>query len=260
MNEDNKIKRGLEEIIRRTFEVIDNVYSVNKDKKNYNSRLIFPKYRNKNNIRVSEQELRFVFVDQFIKYCSEPQNKFDYYYSVEVPTQYVYSFPHSNDLPPIVSKDEEKGLQSASIDLAIYTKTSDTPVAIIEFKKDGCSAHEIAKDFLKLSVEPSTDRMLRYFLMISSSDTLLKKNANNGNPSGLLKSFTDKLEEDCFKFDTSKGLPWHEIDILWHRLPSGGERQRNGEILPIDRNDFRAIYNNNGIDGNAEKLIKIIEK
>ncbi len=33
MNEDNKIKRGLEEIIRRTFEVIDNVYSVNKDKK-----------------------------------------------------------------------------------------------------------------------------------------------------------------------------------------------------------------------------------
>jgi hypothetical protein len=42
MNEDNKIKRGLEEIIRRTFEVIDNVYSVNKDKKNYNSRLIFP--------------------------------------------------------------------------------------------------------------------------------------------------------------------------------------------------------------------------
>ncbi len=66
MNDDNKIKQGLEEIIRRTFEVIDNVYSVNKDKKNYNSRLIFPKYRNKNNIRVSEQELRFVFVDQFI--------------------------------------------------------------------------------------------------------------------------------------------------------------------------------------------------
>ena len=136
MNDDNKIKQGLEEIIRRTFEVIDSVYSINKDKKSYNSRLIFPKYRNKNNIRVSEQELRFIFVDQFIKFCSEPQNKFDYYYSVEVPTQYVYRFPHSNDLPPIVSKDEEKGLQSASIDLAIYTKTSDTPVAIIEFKKD----------------------------------------------------------------------------------------------------------------------------
>lgn len=282
MTEYNRIKHGLEEIIRRTFEVIDSVYSVNKDKKNYCSRLIFPKYRNKENIRVSEQELRFIFVDQFIKYCSDPKNNFDYYYSVEIPTQYVYSFPHCNDKCPTISKDEEPGLQSASIDLAVYTRTLDTPVAIIEFKKDGCSAHGIAKDFLKLSVEPGIDKMLRYFLMISSSDTpLLIKNTNNENTSGLLKSFANKLEKDCFKFGTSNGLPWHEIDILWHRLPSNKKCQQNENIpsidskdfrtiynnlltkkvklYQIDNNNFRAIYNNNGIDGNIEDLIKIIE-
>ena len=143
----NELKEALEYVLKQTFDTIDQIYkNVDHEQSIYNgSRLIFPRYRDKTRIRVSEQELRFIFVDQFIKYCMEQQGKFDYYYSVEVPTQYVYSFPHSNDMPPVVSK-KDKGMQSASIDLAIFKKDYDDPVAIIEFKKDGCGAHEIAKD------------------------------------------------------------------------------------------------------------------
>lgn len=251
MMEQDKLKSGLEEVIKRTFNVIDNVYSENKPKDKPDSRLIFPQKRDKTK-RVSEQELRFIFVDQFIKYCSDKNNKFDYYYSVEAPTQYVYHFyrdDRDDDKEPEFSVKKEKGdgKESASIDLAIYEKKTDSvnPVAIIEFKKDGCSAHEIAKDFLKLSVEPSSNEMLRYFIMISSSDTRLEK--KNG---GLLKSFENKLDKPCFHFHTSESIQWNQIDILWHRLPSDGEPIRNKEEkTPIDSNDFSAIYTHNGKNG-----------
>ena len=258
-----ELRGHIETIIKNTFEVIDEVYNNNKESdeektKSKNGRLVFPNYRDKRTIRVSEQELRFIFVDQFINYCKEHSNEFDYYYSVEVPTEYVYNFPHKNTEAPSVNNKDKEGMQSASIDLAIYKnkKASTSPVAIIEFKKDGCSAHEIAKDFLKLSVEPG-ETVLRFFIMISSSDTRLEKLSKKEIPCGLLSSFLDKFNEDCFCFEDNKDLTWNEIYIRWHRLPSNGEKQRNGTLKPIDSNDFSAIYNFKGIKDYSDKKLKI---
>lgn len=262
-----ELRDHIEKIIQNTFEAIDEVYKNNKNPKEEpenpkNGRLVFPNYRDKSKVRVSEQELRFIFVDQFINYCKENCGVFDYYYSVEVPTDYVYRFPHDNNEAPKVSKKYVEGMQSASIDMAIYKRASTKPVAIIEFKKDGCSAHEIAKDFLKLSVEPGEDEVLRYFIMISSSDSRLHKISKDGTKnkiSGLLKSFLDKFDEDCFCFDNNEKLNWNIIDIRWHRLPPNGEPQRNGkEKDPIDRNNFTASYNYKGIGGNDN--LKIVTK
>ena len=265
-----EIRDHIENIIQNTFKAIDEVYKNNKNPKAEpenakNGRLVFPNYRDKSIVRVSEQELRFIFVDQFINYCKENCGVFDYYYSVEVSTDYVYSFPHDNNEAPKVSKTNDEGKQSASIDMAIYKRASTRPVAIIEFKKDGCSAHEIAKDFLKLSVEPGGDEVLRFFIIISSSDTRLHKISKNGTNtkiSGLLKSFLDKFDEDCFCFDNSfdnnEELNWNTIDIRWHRLPFDGEPQRNGNKEPIDSNDFTASFNYKGIGGNEN--LKIVTK
>ena len=238
----DNFKKRLEAIIENSFKAIDKVYSENETRDGANSRLIFPKKRDKTK-RVSEQELRFIFVDQFIKYCSDNNNKFDYYYSVEAPTQYVYHFYRDDDKVPEFSVKKEKGdgKESASIDLAIYEKKPDSvnPVAIIEFKKDGCSAHEIAKDFLKLSIEPG-DEVLRYFIMISSSDTRLEKEKG-----GLMNSFKNKLEKKCFHYNITE--KWYNIDIRWHRLPPK---------KAVDSNDFSAIYTHNGKNGILNNIIR----
>ena len=225
----------IETIINNTFNAIDEVYKTNQESaEKGNSRLVFPKYRS-DKTRVSEQELRFIFVDQFIQYCNNSDNHFDYYYSVETPTRYKYKFYRDNGKVPEVSTQDGK---SASHDLTIFSKEGKS-VAVLEFKKDGCSAHEIAKDFLKLSVEPNDDQveMLRFFVMISASNTDLEKQSNNEKEIGLLQHFKNKLNNDCFNLKkNNQGINsgWHSIDLFWHRLPLEQE---------VDSNDFAALYN-----------------
>lgn len=51
----------------------------------------FPKYSGRyrnGETRISEQELRFIFVEQFNKYCKN--NSWNAYYSVETPTEEKY--------------------------------------------------------------------------------------------------------------------------------------------------------------------------
>ena len=68
----------IETIINNTFNAIDKVYNIKQESaEKGNSRLVFPKYRS-DKTRVSEQELRFIFVDQFIQYCNDLNNNFDY--------------------------------------------------------------------------------------------------------------------------------------------------------------------------------------
>ena len=129
-------------------------------------------------------------------------------------------------------------MESASHDLTIFSKDNKR-VAVVEFKKDGCSAHEIAKDFLKLSVEPNDDQveMLRFFVMISASNTDLEKQSKYGNNVGLLQHFKNKLKNDCFNLKEENQeikSGWHSIYLFWHRLPSNPN---------VDFNNFTAIYN-----------------
>ena len=83
----------------------------------------FPKYSGRyrnGETRISEQELRFIFVEQFNKYCNE-NNSWNAYYSVETPTEEKYIFSKKGDENcPHKVDGEVNGGQSAMIDLSIH--------------------------------------------------------------------------------------------------------------------------------------------
>ena len=93
--------------------------------------LIFPRYRKKDDLRVSEQEARFAFV--------EALNRGPFWYSVEVPTSKKYS-------------PSGKGSRSASTDLQLQ-ELDNTAVCNIEFKAHGVSTDAADKSSIYKDVE-----------------------------------------------------------------------------------------------------------
>ena len=141
-----KFQTKLEEVINNTFEILR--------KNDSGSRIVFPTYRDSNH-RVSEQELRFVFVEQ----VQELLKEYDYYYSVETPTKDKYRFSSKGSYEkPLVSTDGK----SASFDLSIVDKSNNT-IAIIEFKAKNSDSHEYAKDLCKLW-NPNEKSLYKYLL------------------------------------------------------------------------------------------------
>ena len=143
----------IENVINRTFEIIKKVYDYQQEKEGLKqqdngSRIIFPKKRKKQETRLSEQELRFIFVEQLNK---EIDGGWDVYYSVETPTKKEYGF----------SSQDKK--ESGNIDLVIHNSKLER-IALIEFKAKNPSARFYQKDFEKLTTEP--DDSLRYFIQI----------------------------------------------------------------------------------------------
>ena len=126
----------LEKVIERTFTILRENHS--------ESRIMFPIYRDSQR-RVSEQELRFVFVEQVQNLLKE----YDYFYSVETPTNSKYVFSENKKyVKPYVATESGSG-RSASFDLSIVDKNGNT-IAIIEFKAKSADPHEYAKDLCKL--------------------------------------------------------------------------------------------------------------
>ncbi len=100
-------------------------------------RLVFPRYREEEKLRVSEQEARFAFVEAL---CRGPLR-----YSVEAPTTKRYSFSSA-------------GSRSASTDLQIHEMNM-AGICNVEFKAKGKSPDakdndSIRKDVEKLLREP----------------------------------------------------------------------------------------------------------
>ncbi|MBQ8957529.1 MAG: hypothetical protein IJ057_03345 [Bacteroidales bacterium] len=89
-------KDYIEDVVCKTFEAIQDAYNYQQEKapKLDNpsriklSRIVFPKKRRGETTRISEQELRCVFVEQLNKKIAEG---WDVYYSFETPTQDAYS-------------------------------------------------------------------------------------------------------------------------------------------------------------------------
>ena len=111
-------KKHIKNVISKTFEIIEKVYKnqqeINKlevDKSE--SRILFPKKSSPETTRVSEQELRFAFVEQLKKEIGNGE-EWDVYYSVETPTMKKYLF--KDNFP---KRDENDG-QSANFDLVIH--------------------------------------------------------------------------------------------------------------------------------------------
>lgn len=156
-------------ITDKTFEILKNIYSYRvegqpTDSKDLGSRILFPHYSTKHRdgeIRFSEQELRFVFVEQFNRYCEE--NNLHYYYSVETPTQHKYLFSNKKD-PHL-----DEGGQSAMVDLAIHDSNLNR-VALIEFKSSNPEKFCYEKDFCKLKEEQSEyENICTFFIMFVKS-------------------------------------------------------------------------------------------
>ena len=105
------------------------------DKPNRKTQLKFPRYQNKNdNIRVSEQELRFTLTHFFHTQFVPPE----FYYSVETPTVEKYSFNGKKE-------------RSAATDLSFYHK--DKKILNIELKAHNAKQESINKDIEKLTIE-----------------------------------------------------------------------------------------------------------
>lgn len=175
-----KTREHIERIIHNTYKIIQSVYDNQKEAEGRKSgapsplsRIIYPKYRN-DKTRFSEQELRFIFVEQLNKEISEG---WDVYYSIETPTTKRYKF--KDEEYPKVYSENEKGGQSAQFDLVIHNNKYQR-IALIEFKANNTLAMHHEKDFVKLNKEGSND-ILTYFLEIVKSsdadtvDSLTKK-------------------------------------------------------------------------------------
>lgn len=165
----------IKKIIEKTFDVIKKVYAFQKESGSINeqinpseieSRILFPEYSKKRKSpekdRISEQELRFIFVEQLNKVAKEK----DLYYSVETPTEEAYVFSKDKGGPKIVIETDKDGV-SARTDLVIHIKEDNQFIrkALIEFKALNPTIENYQKDFCKLENEGEDDT-LKYFIQI----------------------------------------------------------------------------------------------
>lgn len=195
----DEIKNHIDAIIRSTFKALRDVFVHQKEGSNHNpigslSRIAFPLYSDGKTTRLSEQELRFVFVEVFNKYCREQH--LNWFYSVETPTKYKYKF--SNRGSKIEPKLDNDNGQSAMVDLAIHDADLNR-LALFEFKALNPDASCFAKDFVKLENEPD---VLTYFLMYVKSHNI-----------GTIKSLNLKIEKKasttefvCYDLITGKPI------------------------------------------------------
>lgn len=124
-------------------------------KGNGNSKLVFPKLRAPEQIRVSEQELRFAFANLLE---NNSLNYLNLYYSVETPTEELYSFSNEKGNPRSASTDMSLYTKDISEFLELNSKCDNTPKEFykllnIEFKGHNPEETAFAKDIEKLLCE-----------------------------------------------------------------------------------------------------------
>lgn len=199
---EKSVKERIVDILDNTFKILDNCYKNNGEalgKADYNasgSRIIFPCYSDGKR-RISEQELRFVFVEQFLQYCNDNDTKWDAYYSVETPTKFKYRLTNAgetkNKKQEKPHKTEGDDGQSAMVDVCIHDK-SGTRLCLIEFKAGNPDKFCYVKDLVKLYEE----RELGFFVQLLESQN-----------SGTQKSIKTKIKEDL-----------KDLNYVCHTLPS----------------------------------------
>lgn len=162
-------------IAEETFKIISNIWNKSNSfrEKSRQSRIIFPKKRGVTDIRVSEQELKQIFIEQFNLVCKN--RDLDYLYSVETPTENKYLFK-GDGAPKVINNNEAEG-QSALIDMSIHDNCGKR-VALIEFKALNPNPDNYHKDFVKLGCEQGED-VCRFFIhLITECDSGTIKNIN----------------------------------------------------------------------------------
>lgn len=197
----NKLHTCICEIIDESFKRLAEIFRCNiEGKPSQVSRLIFPRYRISNELRISEQELRFIFVEVFNQYCEK--NGIELLYSIETPSLDKYDFRNN----PQTSANG----QSAMFDLVIFDR-SITRRALIEFKANNADEKSHLKDIVKLNnPQEGSDDVLRYFIEIvensndRTTDSLISK-FNNAD-SAFVKVYS--LKKDAYVYENHSSS-WH---------------------------------------------------
>ena len=164
-----ELEKVMDSVISATFIRLSNVYKYHKENTTYfpqtptneGSHLVFPMYgeHRDNATRISEQELRFAFVESFNEYCKT--NHLNLFYSVETPTRMKTYSGFSTKNPR--NDDYENG-DSANFDLVIYDERLNR-ICLIEFKANNSNIIDHQKDFLKLNnINEGQENVLRYFI------------------------------------------------------------------------------------------------
>lgn len=197
----------IEDIIEQTFIRLELAYKNHREgqigksinHKKGESRLVFPCYKN-GEIRISEQELRFIFVETFNEYCDE---KLNWFYSVETPTEDKYKFTENGKN---LDKPKRGEGQSANFDLTISNDKGEL-LALIEFKAKNTKPFSYAKDFCKLwNPKEGNSNVLRYFINVL--DKADKNTSDN------IQAKLDKLRNNKEKYDANIHLIFKALECV----------------------------------------------
>ena len=231
-------KDELENVIKSTFIELDYI-----SREKGNSRLIFPKYHGKGKTRISEQELRFLFIEKLKPFLE----KYDCYYSIETPTNDYYKFSENKQSrKPKRNPEKVKGYESAAFDLVSHKNKkdqNDERVAIIEFKSKG-NKHEYAKDICKLGNknEGNSNKnegnisTLRYFIIVVNNIGYSNKEKKDTKQS-LQEKFSianDQIDFDNFQNDA-------EINVVCYSLEEGKEKGMFVDIVTNISTDLHLL-------------------
>ncbi len=193
-----ELKGVIDSIIDATFTRLNNVYKTHREgliestskATSEGSRLVFPMYGVHRGFetRISEQELRFAFVESFNDYCRK--EKINLFYSIETPTK-MRTYSNFTTSP----RDDDENGRSAEFDLVIYNDELER-VCLIEFKANNADEIDHKKDFLKLNnIGEGNEDVLRYFIEIVKSynkgtiDNLNAKLSNNKSIKAIFRCY-----------------------------------------------------------------------
>lgn len=217
------INMGDKELIEICKKVLDRLTKIGCENESMVSsgQLIFP---TKNNVkRISEQELRQLFIEEF------KSLQMELFFSIETPTIGKYSFTNKAKKLKVADKDDNG--QSALLDMSIFNKnfSSYERFLNIEFKHKNTTHNNISKDILKLVHEKQSGVFI-----------LLLKNTNRGTLKSVHKKISDSFVEHKDKW---KGNEYKYVDIVILTLEE--KRNNNGKPfvkhIKISKNDLDFI-------------------
>jgi len=145
----SKTNSDINEIIAkalsRTITALRRIYNDGRGMDNtYNGPcLIFPSYSDEKKIRISEQELRFIFVEKISSICKKEKK---IYYSIETPTKEPYTFSNGHSkIDPIIGEG-----QSGNFDMALHNAEK-KKICLVEFKYGSVSKQAFMEVLAKLA-------------------------------------------------------------------------------------------------------------
>jgi hypothetical protein len=154
---------------------------------NLYERLIFPNKEQKtgNIKRISEQELRLLFIEVFLK--DNSNDDANLFYSIETPTVKKYRF--GKEYKEIEATVDGR---SASLDMCVFERKSNKYKRIlnVEFKHENVPLKNIAKDLLKL-IHEEQDGAFIHLLNNTNSGTLCNQNENRD---GVLDKYYESFD------------------------------------------------------------------